>query len=127
MVLGAVKRRIVRAAPGYSRGFASRQQPEQQQPEHHAAQPEEAQLAFLELEQAREGALPPPGRQERKEALDDKHEGTRGPERVPVQVRGPYFLPGAGAALPAPLPRKARKKSELEGSMIITSPFLPKL
>jgi len=42
------------------------------------------------------------------------------------KLRPPYFLPGAAAPAEPP-PRKALKNSELDGSMIITSPFLPKL
>jgi hypothetical protein len=85
-----------------------------------AAQTEEADLPVAHAENLLEHAAPAAGREERKQAFQDKQAGQRQPERAAVQET--YFF---GAA-PAPEPRMALKKSD-EGSITITSLFLAKL
>ena len=102
---------------------SAHEKPQQREAAQDAAQPEETQLAVLQLQQSQEGAAPAAGRDERKQALEHQDQPQRGPEGVAVQG---YFLP-AGAATAASPPRKALKKSEPLGSSTITSAFLLKV
>ena len=78
----------------------------------------------MQLEQPLKSAAPAAGREEGEQALEHQHQGQRGPEGGAVQAGLAYFLAGAAGA---PLPRKALKNSEPDGSSTMTSPFLLKL
>lgn len=102
---------------------ASGQHKQQNDTDHDAAEPEEADLAVAQGENLLKHAAPSAGREKRQETFDHQHQGQCLPKGVAVHLV--YFLAGA-APLPEPGPRIALKKSE-DGSNTITSLFLLKL
>jgi hypothetical protein len=100
-------------------GCRASNQPQQQEAQADAAQPEKADLPITKLQDLRKQVAPTLRRDEGVQTLEHQHQSQRGPQEIAVQV---YFL-AAGAVCP----RKVLKKSEPEGSTTITSLFLAKL